>query len=102
MKRNGLDFTLGLITGALIGSAVAILYAPESGSNVRGKLSYRLSSYSEEMNRLINKLKEEKEKIASDAKKKGDDVVSDAKKQADDLIREAEMLLQNIEKAKSN
>lgn len=102
MKRNGLDFTLGLLTGAVIGSAVALLYAPDSGRNVRSRLNYRLSSYTEEMNRLIRKLNEEKEKIASDAKKKGDDVVSDAKKRADDLIQEAEQLLQNIEKAKSN
>lgn len=102
MKKSGLEFTLGLMTGALIGSAAALLFAPDSGSNMRGKISYRLSSYTEEMNRLIKQLKKEKERIASDAKKKGDDVVSDAKKRADDLIKEAEELLHNIEKAKTN
>jgi gas vesicle protein len=98
MSSSGKDFTIGLVTGALIGSAVAILYAPDSGSNTRDKISYRLSSYVDELNKLIDELKNEQEKYVSDAKQKGNDVVSDAKKRADDLIREAETLLENIEK----
>ncbi|PWN06760.1 YtxH domain-containing protein [Rhodohalobacter mucosus] len=98
MSSSGKDFTIGLVAGALIGSAVAILYAPDSGSNTRDKISYRLSTYVDELNKLIDELQNEKEKYVSDAKKKGDDVVSDAKKRADDLIREAESLLENIEK----
>ena len=98
MRSSRKDVTIGLITGALIGSAVAILYAPDSGSNTRDKISYRLSTYVDDLNKLIDELQNEKEKYVSDAKKKGDDVVSDAKKRADDLIREAETLLENIEK----
>ncbi|PKD45302.1 YtxH domain-containing protein [Rhodohalobacter barkolensis] len=98
MSNSGKGFTLGFITGTLVGSAVALLYAPDSGSNTRGKISYQVSNYVDELNKLINQLKNEREKIASDAKQKGDDVVSDAKKRADDLIKEAEALLENIEK----
>lgn len=100
MSKSGLGFTIGFFTGAIVGSALALMYAPDSGSNTRGRITYRMSSYGDEINKLINKLKAEKEKIASDAKQKGDDVVIDAKKRADDLIREAEALLQNIEKTK--
>lgn len=102
MSKSGKDFALGLIAGTVIGTAIALLYAPDSGSNTRGKLSYRLSEYGDELSKLIKKLKEEKEKYSSDAKTKGDEVVTDAKKRADDLIKEAESLLQNIEKTKSN
>jgi gas vesicle protein len=98
MSSSGKDFTLGLLTGAAIGSAIALLYAPDSGSNTRGKISYRLSSYIDELNELIDQLKNEKEKFTSDAKQKSDDVVTDAKKRADDLIKEAEALLDNIER----
>lgn len=100
MSSKGKEFTIGLLTGALIGSAVALLYAPDSGSNTRGKISYQLSSYGDELNQMIAKLKNEKEKFSSEAKQKSDDVVTDAKKRADDLIQEAEALLQNIEKKK--
>ncbi|MCC5943171.1 MAG: YtxH domain-containing protein [Balneolaceae bacterium] len=100
MSRSGKGFIIGFFTGAAIGTAAALLYAPDSGSNTRGKLSYRVSSYGDEINNLIKKLKAEKEKFTSDAKQKSDDVVTDAKKRADDLIKEAEALLDNIEKTK--
>lgn len=102
MSKSGKGFTFGFITGAVIGSVAALLYAPESGSNTRGRLSYQLSKYIDEINRLIDQLKDEKEKFASDAKQKSDDVVTDAKNRADDLIKEAETLLENIEKSKRN
>lgn len=93
------DFTLGLLSGALIGSVIALLYAPDKGSNTRDVLSYRLSNYLDELTQLIDKLSDEKEAI-SDAKKKGDLVVEDARKRAEDLIKEAEDLLGSIEDTK--
>jgi gas vesicle protein len=95
------DFTLGLLSGALVGSAVALLYAPDKGSNTRDILSYRLSSYLDELTQLIDKLSEEKESI-SEAKRQGDLVVEDARKRAEDLIHEAEDLLGSIEETKKN
>lgn len=100
MSRTGKGFVIGFLTGAVVGTTAALLYAPDLGSNTRGKLSYRFSSYGDEINRLIQRLKAEKEKFSSDAKQKSVDVVSDAKKRADDLIKEAEALLDNIEKSK--
>lgn len=94
------DFTLGLISGALVGSVVAILYAPDKGSNTRDIISYRLSSYLDELTHLIDRLSEEKEAI-SDAKRQGDLVVEDARHRAEDLIREAENLLDTIDDSES-
>ncbi|NGP88424.1 YtxH domain-containing protein [Fodinibius halophilus] len=95
------DFTLGLISGALVGSAIALLYAPDKGSNTRDVISYRLSNYLDELTHLIDKLSDEKESI-SEAKRKGDLVVEDARDRAEDLIREAETLLDTIEDTKEN
>lgn len=95
------DFTLGLLSGALVGSVIALLYAPDKGSNTRDVLSYRLSSYLDELTHLIDRLSEEKEAI-SDAKRKGDLVVEDARHRAEDLIREAEDLLGSIEGTKNS
>ncbi|WP_441000617.1 YtxH domain-containing protein [Fodinibius sp. SL11] len=93
------DFTLGLISGALVGSVVALLYAPDKGSNTRDVISYRLSSYLDELTHLIDQLSEEKEAI-SEAKRQGDLVVEDARHRAEDLIREAEDLLDTIDDTK--
>ncbi len=90
------DFTFGLLSGALIGSVIALLYAPDKGSNTRDVLSYRLSSYLDELTHLIDRLSEEKAAI-SEAKRQGDLVVEDARHRAEDLIREAEDLLHTID-----
>lgn len=95
------DFTLGLLSGALVGSVIALLYAPDKGSNTRDVLSYRLSSYLDELTQLIDQLSEEKASI-SEAKRQGDLVVEDARKRAEDLINEAEDLLGSIEETKKN
>lgn len=95
------DFTFGLLSGALVGSIIALLYAPDKGSNTRDILSYRLSSYLDELAHLIDRLSEEKAAI-SEAKRKGDLVVEDARHRAEDLIREAEDLLNTIDDSKAS
>jgi len=100
MNNPGKGFIIGLLTGAAIGSAISILYAPDTGRNTRDRLSYRVSKYIDDLNELIDELKKERKKMESEAKQKGDKVVKDAKNKADDLIREAESLLENIEKNK--
>ena len=94
------NFLAGLLTGALAGTVLALLYAPDTGKNTRDKLSYRLGEYLDDLNELIDQLKEEKEILVSEAKEKGDKVVLDAKNRAETLISEAEELLHSIEKAK--
>ena len=94
------NFALGLLSGAVIGTGLALLFAPDKGSNTRGVISYRVGKYKDDLKKLIRELQKERANIMSDAKKKGDDVILDAKQRADDLIREAEGLLENIEKGK--
>ncbi|MEX0723372.1 MAG: YtxH domain-containing protein [Gracilimonas sp.] len=94
------DFMSGIISGALVGAAIALLYAPDTGKNTRDRLSYQLSNYYDELNDLIDQLREEKKILVSEAKEKGDKVVLEAKEKAEGLIKEAEDLLESIETAK--
>lgn len=99
MNKSG-NFIAGILTGALAGTVLALLYAPDTGKNTRNRLSYQLSSYKDELNDLIAQLREEKQQLISEAKDKGDKVVQSAKQKADDLIKEAEGLLESIEDVK--
>ncbi len=43
--RRMFGFLIGVFVGALVGSTVALLMAPESGENLRGKLRERGQSF---------------------------------------------------------
>lgn len=94
------NFTLGVLTGAMVGAIVALLYAPDTGENTRNRLSYQLGKYTDDLNDLIDKLREEKNQLVSEAKIKGDKVVEEARERAENLIDEAENLLHSIEEAR--
>jgi gas vesicle protein len=94
-----INYTLGFLSGALLGSAVTLLYAPENGRDIRDTLSYRLNNYIDDVNHLIGRIAYEKGNI-SDAKEKSDKVVKDARKRAEHLINEVEELLHSIDEAK--
>ncbi len=95
MANFSKGFTFGVLTGALLGAATALLLAPGSGSDLRNKLSYRIQTYIDELRGLIDELSDE-DFVISDAKKQGDEVVEEAQKRAEDLINEAEDLLKSI------
>lgn len=99
MNGTAKGFAIGLLTGITAGTVFALLYAPDTGKNTRGRISYKLNSYIDELRALIEELKDEKEKISSQAKEDSDKVIEDAKLRADGLIKEAESLLENIEKS---
>lgn len=96
MSRYSSGFITGLFLGAAAGTVIGLLYAPDKGINTRDRLSYRLSSYLEDLEDVVDRLKLEKEIIKSEAKERGNQVVSSAKQQADDLISEAEALINSI------
>ena len=88
-----------MITGAAIGSVVAILLAPDKGSNTRSKVTYHIQNYIDELREIISELSQQG-KTVSDAKRQGDEIVEDARSKAEDLLREAEDLLSNINQGK--
>ncbi len=56
MKNSGL-FLGGLITGALMGAATALLFAPQNGKETRKQLREKLNELEKEMNATKEKIK---------------------------------------------
>ncbi len=100
MSQYTKGFALGLLTGAALGSIIALLYAPDKGGNTRDKVSYKLRSYLDELNIIASRIREEKKDMMSEAKQRGSEVVLEAQQRAEDLINEAEDLLRSINQAK--
>ncbi|NVJ86711.1 MAG: YtxH domain-containing protein [Algoriphagus sp.] len=95
MNKNS-NSLLAFIVGAGIGTALGVLFAPDSGSNTRDKLSYKLSKYKKELEELIQELVEGKELHLNEAKSEGKRVINEAKSKAENLLKDVNKLIDQI------
>lgn len=73
MKNSGL-FLGGLITGATLGAALALLFAPQSGVETREQLKDKMDDLEKELVEVRNKLSEKGGELKGDLKKKMNDI----------------------------
>ncbi len=63
-------FLGGIIAGAIIGGASALLYAPQKGSETRNQLMSKLNDLEKEMNKTKDRLKRKSNQVKEDVKEK--------------------------------
>ncbi len=69
MKNTGM-FIAGMLAGAAVGTAAALLFAPQKGSETRDQLKAKLSELETEMAKAKDKLKEKSGGLRNDLKDK--------------------------------
>ncbi len=91
---------LAFVSGAAVGAAAGILFAPEKGRETRSWLSYRLERYRDTLSDLLEQLVAKEDNLPSSAKSEGQRVIQDAKSKAEKLLGDVDSLINEINSRK--
>jgi gas vesicle protein len=84
------------LTGAVVGTAIGLLYAPEKGKLLRDRLSYKLDTYRDQLQELVSGLVNSVEVPANLQRDQGERVVSEAREKAERLLEDVDRLMAQI------
>lgn len=102
MSSNTGQTLVALLTGALIGAGIGILYAPDKGSETRDKLSKEAKKTQKRLNKQIkdttNNLSEKAQKARLSFEEKLNATLSSASYKADDILLAMEDKLEALRK----
>ncbi len=90
----GKGVLIGFITGGALGAALALLYAPKTGKELRAEIRTKSDEYLDEADKYIAEAKDKAMDLINDGKKKSDKLIKDAKVKSDELIKDAEKVLE--------
>ena len=91
----GKGVLIGFITGGALGAALALLYAPKTGKELRAEIKTKSDDYLDEADKYIAEAKDKAIDLINDGKKKSDKLIKDAKVKSDELIKDAEKVLED-------
>ena len=102
MTSNTGNVLVAVLTGAIIGTGIGILYAPDKGTMTRKKINKRVKHAKDDIAERISHAKEELSKTVKSKKEdfehKLDDTISSMSYKADDIISTLEHKLAELKK----
>jgi gas vesicle protein len=102
MTNDSGNVLLALLTGAVVGAGVGILYAPDKGSKTRKKIKEKAQETKDEIASRLSHATEELIKTAdakkADFERKLDESISTMSYKADDIIATLERKLAELRK----
>lgn len=92
-NRTAKGLLLGFITGGIVGAAIALLYAPKSGRELRNDIRVKKDELLDDTSEYLQIAKTKATDLINEGKRKSEELISDAKKKASSLIGDANSIL---------
>jgi gas vesicle protein len=89
----GSGLFVGLLFGGALGAALALLYAPKTGKELRQDIKSRTDDYLDEADKYIAEAKDKAIHLINDGKKKSEKLIKEAKQKSEELLKDAEKVL---------
>ncbi len=81
---------IGFFTGGALGAALALLFAPKSGKELRRDIKEKSDEYLDEAEKYISQAREKAVEVMNEGKRRSEKLVKDAKDKSDQLMKDAE------------
>ena len=85
-----MTFMAGAIIGGIVGAAVALLYAPAEGAELRRNMGDKLDEVAEKAKDILRNAKSTAEKMFDEGRGSGDEIVDSTRERANDILEDAD------------
>ncbi|MGQ9799174.1 MAG: YtxH domain-containing protein, partial [Ignavibacterium sp.] len=89
----GKGFLIGFLAGGAIGAAIALLFAPKSGKELRADIRQKSEEYLDDTERYIYEAREKARELINEGKKMSEKIINDAKQKSQEIIKDAEKVI---------
>lgn len=101
-NKTAKGLLLGFVTGGIVGAAIALLYAPKTGKELRNEIKMKRDGLMDDTSEFLQIAKTKASEVINEGRRKSEELISDAKKKAGTLIDDANVILNDAkEKATS-
>jgi gas vesicle protein len=100
-KDNGSDvvaFLTGFVVGGLVGAAVALLFAPQSGEGTRAQIRAKGVEMAEKAKEEVEKARLRAEQALEEARAKAEAVAADLRRRAEEIQAQGQVVLEESRK----
>lgn len=100
-RDGGLEFFAGFVIGGLVGAAVALILAPQSGEETRAQIREKGIELKGRAEELAVEARQRAEELSEEARKKAEELSAETRKKVEAIIAEARVRIEEaIEEGK--
>ena len=90
-RDGGMEFFAGFVIGGLVGAAVALILAPQSGEETRAQLREKGIELKTRAGELAVEARQRAEELSEEARKKAEELSAETRKKIDEIIADAKV-----------